>query len=177
MEKSFQQKVLAVQMSVKATKEQRNDFAKYNYRSAEQILAEVKPALSREGLTMTITDEVVAVGDRVYVKAVVRLTDGVERLEVSAFAREADDKKGMDASQVTGSTSSYARKYALCGMFLLDDNKDADTEQFQIVAALGEVNAATSEEELRVIWEKYPQLQSVKNFQASINNKKSKLKA
>lgn len=120
-----------VQAELKAPKGQYNSFGKYNYRSAEDILEAVKPLLKANGLVLTLSDDIVEVGGRVYVKATAKLTDGNEVVEVTAFAREAEAKKGMDDSQVTGTASSYARKYALNGLFLIDDTKDADTDQYK----------------------------------------------
>lgn len=121
------EKLIAVQLALKAPKNQYNSFGKYNYRNCEDILEAVKPLLAEQGLLLTIFDEVVEVQGRFYVKATAKITDGTQSIENTAFARESEDKKGMDASQVTGATSSYARKYALNGLFLIDDVKDADT--------------------------------------------------
>lgn len=121
--------LIKIQSELVAPKDLYNKFGNYNYRSAESILEAVKPLLSKYGAELTISDDVVLVGDRVYVKATVSITDGKETKTVTAFAREPSEKKGMDSSQITGATSSYARKYALNGLFLIDDNKDADTEE------------------------------------------------
>jgi hypothetical protein len=115
-----------IQKELNVPKKQFNSFGKYYYRSTEDIVEEVKKHLG--DLNLLITDEIVNIGERYYVRATVTLTDGVEKVEVSAFAREAGDKKGMDDAQVTGATSSYARKYALNGLFAIDDTKDADTQ-------------------------------------------------
>lgn len=120
-----------VQFKLKAPKGQTNNFGHYNYRSCEDILEAVKPLLHEAGLTLTLSDDVVAVGNRVYVKATATVTDGTDSVSNTAFAREAESKKGMDDSQVTGTASSYARKYALNGLFCIDDTKDADTEEYQ----------------------------------------------
>lgn len=120
-----------VQFKLKAPKGQVNSFGHYNYRSCEDILEAVKPLLHEAGLTLTLSDDVIAVGDRVYVKATATVTDGTDSVSNTAFAREAESKKGMDDSQVTGTASSYARKYALNGLFCIDDTKDADTEEYQ----------------------------------------------
>ena len=120
-----------VQVALKAPKNQYNSFGKYNYRSAEDILEAVKPLLAENGLTFTLSDDVVEVGGRVYVKATATVTDGNESVTVTAFAREAEVKKGMDESQITGTASSYARKYAMNGLFLIDDTKDADTDAYK----------------------------------------------
>ena len=120
--------LLNVIAGLKAPKNQRNNFGNYNYRSCEDILEAVKPLLLKYGLMMSINDDVVSVLDRVYVKATVTVWNDKESKQVSAFARESETKKGMDESQITGAASSYARKYALNGMFLIDDTKDADTQ-------------------------------------------------
>jgi len=114
-----------IQATLKAPKNQRNNFGGYNYRSCEDILEAVKPLLGE--CVLTLSDEVVEVGGRVYVKATatLMLSDGA-KAEVTAFAREPESKKGADASQITGAASSYARKYALNGLFLIDDTRDAD---------------------------------------------------
>lgn len=119
-----------VQYKLKAPKGQTNTFGHYRYRSCEDILEAVKPLLHETGLTLTLSDDVVAVGDRVYVKATACITDGTDSVSNTAWAREAESKKGMDDSQVTGTASSYARKYALNGLFLIDDTRDADTDEY-----------------------------------------------
>ena len=115
-----------IQKELKAPKGQRNTFGKYNYRSAEDILEAVKPLSSKRGLAVTISDEVVEVGTRIYVRSTVKLSSDSDCIESVAFAREPEDKKGMDSAQITGATSSYARKYAMNGLFAIDDTKDAD---------------------------------------------------
>lgn len=117
-------KLADIQKKLNAPKGQTNTFGGYKYRSCEDILMAVKPLLI--DLVITVNDEMVLVGDRIYVKATATITDGETSISTSAFAREAVSKKGMDDAQVTGSTSSYARKYALNGLLLIDDNKDAD---------------------------------------------------
>lgn len=123
----FIEKIVAIQSELKAPKGQYNSFGKYNYRSCEDILEGVKPLLAKHGLVLTIQDEIELIGDRYYVKATASITNGKESISTSAYARESLDKKGMDSSQVTGATSSYARKYALNGLLAIDDTKDADT--------------------------------------------------
>lgn len=122
-------KLLAVQVELKAPKSQYNSFGKYKYRNCEDILESLKPILEKVRATVIISDEIVNIADRFYVKATAKIVDvdTGDYVEVSAFAREDENKKGMDSSQITGSTSSYARKYALNGLFAIDDNKDADT--------------------------------------------------
>ena len=125
-------KVQEIQTHLKAPKNLYNSFGKYKYRNAEGICEAVKPLLAEHGLILTLSDEIVAVGERYYVKATATIcSDANEVLSVSAFARESLDKKGMDDSQITGTASSYARKYALNGLFLLDDTKDADTDEYR----------------------------------------------
>lgn len=125
---TINEKLLKIQSELVAPKDLYNKFGNYNYRSAESILEAVKPLLKTCGVTLTISDELVSVGDRYYVKATAKVFDNDGEVEVTAYARETEEKKGMDSSQVTGSTSSYARKYALNGLFCIDDTKDADTQ-------------------------------------------------
>ncbi|EIC5148332.1 ERF family protein [Salmonella enterica] len=123
------QKLINIQSSLNAPKNQYNSFGKYHYRSCEDIMAALKPLLKQEGVLQYITDEVVLIGNRFYVKSTVTLTDGESSISNAAFAREEETKKGADGSQITGSASSYARKYALNGMYNIDDAKDADTDE------------------------------------------------
>lgn len=127
------EKLQKVQSEMKAPKNLYNSFGKYSYRNAEGICEAFKPFGQKYGLALLLTDEVTEVGGRIYVKATATLVDTEPggTISVTAFAREAETKKGMDDSQVTGATSSYARKYALNGLFLLDDTKDPDTEEYQ----------------------------------------------
>lgn len=124
-EETLNKKLSDIQKKLDAPKGQFNSFGNYKYRSCEDILGAVKPLLG--DLVLTLSDEMVQLGDRYYVKATATLTDGQGSISVSAYARESLDKKGMDSSQITGATSSYARKYALSGLFAIDDTKDADT--------------------------------------------------
>lgn len=137
MENTLIDKLRMIQKELKAPKSQKNSFGNYNYRSCEDILEAVKPLL--KDCSLTISDEIVMIGDRYYVKARAQLTDNQVKpningedktsvISVFAFARESLEKKGMDSAQVTGAASSYARKYALNGLFLIDDTKDADTQ-------------------------------------------------
>ncbi len=122
------EKLVSIQTELKAPKTQFNKFAGYHYRNQEDILEAVKPLLKKYQLTLIITDEIQNIGDRYYVQATAKLFDVETGQSVlsTASAREDQDKKGMDLSQLTGATSSYARKYALNGLFLIDDTKDAD---------------------------------------------------
>lgn len=120
------EKLADIQHHLKAPKSQMNKFGGYKYRNCEDILQAAKPLVTGYGLLLTISDDIVEVAGRVYVKATAVLTDGKESIQTTAYAREEASKKGMDASQLTGATSSYARKYALNGLFCIDDTKDAD---------------------------------------------------
>lgn len=125
----IEEKILSIQNELKAPKGQYNSFGKYNYRSCEDILEAVKPLLKKYGCLLTIEDEIVPIGGRIYVRAIATIYDSEQRgdkVVISAYAREEEEKKGMDGSQITGASSSYARKYALNGLFLIDDTKDSD---------------------------------------------------
>ena len=131
-------KLATIQRLLKSPKGQRNSFGNYNYRSCEDIVEAAKPVMSDVECSLTLSDEIVEVGGRVYVKATATLhnasTDAVgsiTAISVTGYAREAASKKGMDEAQITGSASSYARKYALNGLFAIDDTKDADTDNYQ----------------------------------------------
>lgn len=123
------EKLLAVQTELKAPKGQYNSFGKYKYRSCEDILESVKPLLAKYKATIFLTDKIVIVGERYYIEATAHFVDveSIESIEATAYAREEESKKGMDGSQVTGASSSYARKYALNGLLDIDDTKDSDS--------------------------------------------------
>ena len=123
------QRLINIQQELKVPKSQRNTFGNYNYRSCEDILEEVKPLLKKQGLALIISDEILEISGRFYVKATAKLIDTNKDIlaTTSAFAREEETKKGQDGSQITGASSSYARKYALNGLFGIDDAKDSDT--------------------------------------------------
>jgi hypothetical protein len=129
---NFMKRVSAVQAELKAPKGQYNSFGKYRYRSCEDILEAVKPLLVKYGIVLTINDELIYLGDRYYIKSTACLRDTESECSIcnSALAREEETKKGMDGSQITGTASSYARKYALNGLFCIDDTKDADTDEY-----------------------------------------------
>lgn len=129
MENNLYNRLLAIQMELKAPKNQFNGFGKYSYRSCEDILEAVKPLCEKQGLVLMLSDSLEYISGRFYIKAMAILTDAEtgKQISASAFAREDETKKGMDGSQITGSASSYARKYALNGLFCIDDTKDADT--------------------------------------------------
>lgn len=127
---TIHERLILVQNQLKAPKSKYNSFGKYNYRSCEDILEAVKPLLQDAGLLMTLEDEITYIGDNLFVKATASVTDGKNVIRTTAFAGHSLEKKGMDFSQVTGTASSYARKYCLNGLFLIDDTKDADTDEY-----------------------------------------------
>lgn len=182
--------LIQIQKKLNAPKGQYNSFGKYKYRSCEDILAAVKPLLAETETTLTLHDEMLLVGNRYYVKATATLTskDGLT-VQTTAFAREEDAKKGMDASQVTGAASSYARKYALNGLFAIDDTKDADSlntspqytqpaapavpQETLMEEAMGLIGKAQSTAELTAIYNKYPELQGNANFTKALTARKT----
>lgn len=131
---NINEKLLKIQIELKAPKGQYNSFGKYKYRSCEDILEAVKPLLQENKCTLTIKDDMEQIGERYYIKATATLADTESDNTIitnTAYAREEENKKGMDGSQITGTASSYARKYALNGLFLIDDTKDADTDEYK----------------------------------------------
>ena len=141
------EKLIAIQSELKAPKSQYNNFGKYAYRNCEDILEALKPILKEHKSTIYISDEIVTVLERFYIKATVTFIDAEtgEKITNTAYAREEESKKGMDGSQVTGASSSYARKYALNGMFAIDDTKDSD---FTNTTVKGD-NSALSEAQIK----------------------------
>jgi len=119
-------KLSIIQSEIKTPKGQFNKFGNYKYRSCEDIIEAAKPVLQKHGFHLTLSDEIVNIGNRFYIKASAIICDGIETYETVAYAREEETKKGMDGAQITGAASSYARKYALNGLFAIDDTKDAD---------------------------------------------------
>ena len=126
------EKLMNIQQELKCNKGQYNSFGKYKYRSCEDILESVKPLLKKHKCILTLNDNLEYIGNRYYIKAIATITDieKGESISNTAYAREEEDKKGMDGSQITGTSSSYARKYALNGLFAIDDTKDADTDEY-----------------------------------------------
>lgn len=131
MSEELNAKLVKIQHELKAPKDQHNGFGNYNYRSLENILESVKPLLAEAGLSIIIGDDIVEVGGKVYVKATATISNGKVSISNTAFAREDESKKGMSDPQITGACSSYARKYAVQGLFAIDDSKDPDTESYQ----------------------------------------------
>ena len=183
--------LIKIQSELKAPKSQHNSYGNYDYRSCEDILGAVKPLLNKFGCTLTISDDVVMVGERIYIKAVATITNSKGVSEVTtAFAREEESKKGMDASQITGSASSYARKYALNGLFAIDDTKDADTlntsDAFTKGAAPAKkantidivkasIAVAKTMEELMFIFNANPELKGNPEFMSALSNRKKEI--
>lgn len=183
--------LITIQHNLKAPKSQRNDFGKFNYRSCEDILEALKPLLYETGCYLTLSDEIIAIGNRFYVQATATLTNSEgTQITTRALAREEDSKKGMDGSQVTGAASSYARKYALNGLFCIDDTKDADTNAYQkqqettvtppfmddnLALAIDDIKRATTREQLQQVWSTYKQYQTNPIFVARKDEQKTKL--
>lgn len=179
--------LLQIQSELKAPKGQFNAYGKYKYRSCEDILEAVKPILKKNNCTLLLSDSLIYVGERYYIKATATLINAEGKsVSTEAYAREEETKKGMDASQITGASSSYARKYALNGLLCIDDNKDSDTtntgdntpaapaktskeDNAEVEKAIAEINAAKSKEELINAIAKYKGNKSVINNLAFIN--------
>ena len=155
---NFYERVGAIQAELKAPKNLYNSFGKYKYRNAESICEAVKPLLSKYKCVLFLTDSVQVVGDRFYLKATATIRDMAsdESVSVDALAREPISKKGMDESQITGTASSYARKYALNGLFLLDDTKDADTDEYH-----NQTQSGTNDKPKTITKEMYEELKEL----------------
>lgn len=168
-ELSLQESLIAIQSKLKAPKNQYNSFGKYKYRSAEDILEAVKPLLAEHNVVLNMSDRIELIGTRYYLVCTAKVIKGEEEIISEGRAREDESKKGMDGAQVTGASSSYARKSALNGLFCIDDTKDADTDEYAQPApqpypeldmekellAESEANQAQSSAELTAIWNKY----------------------
>ena len=179
--------LLQIQSELKAPKGQFNAYGKYKYRSCEDILEAVKPILKKCNCTLLLSDSLVYVGERYYIKATATLVNAEGKsVSTESYAREEETKKGMDASQITGASSSYARKYALNGLLCIDDNKDSDTtntgdnapaapakaskeDSAEVEKAIAEINAAKSKEDLVKAIAKYKGNKSIINNLAFIN--------
>mgnify|MGYP002620109303 CR=1 FL=1 len=163
--------LIDIQRRLKAPKSQRNTFANYNFRSTEDILEALKPLLAENECYLCLSDEVRQIGERYYVYAEATIFNSTgESVRTQAYAREAEDKKGMDASQVTGMASSYARKYALNGLFAIDDNKDADSlpSKEEIDTATEKAKKASTVDELTVVWRDFPGLRTNETFKKAV---------
>ena len=173
--KNLTEKLISAQTELKAPKGQYNSFGKYKYRSAEDILEGVKPVNAKYGLLLHLSDEPVYIGDRHYIKATATITDGTDTMEVTAYARESANKKGQDESQITGTASSYARKYALNGLYLIDDTKDADTDEYQNQNGNQQTNdRAASEKQMKLLHFKAGEL--AKAYNMPVDKVKAQLK-
>ena len=155
---NIKEKLLEIQTNLKAPKSQFNKFGGYKYRNAEDILEAVKPLTKETKTTLTISDEIINIGNRYYVKAFATLfdTESEEFIQTTAYAREEETKKGMDGSQITGASSSYARKYALNGLFDIDDTKDSDTTNSNGKDYKSLIDNAKSVKELSNIYSQIP---------------------
>lgn len=186
--------LIEIQANLNAPKGQYNAFGKYKYRSCEDILRAVKKHLKEQRCVLTLDDDIVAVGDRVYVKATATIRNSAgETVTTTAFAREEETKKGMDASQVTGAASSYARKYALNGLFAIDDNRDADsrntTAQYTQPTVVQQgslldvfnthakpaIAKAQTKEELTSIYNQYGALRNLQEFMSALTARRKEL--
>lgn len=187
-EKTINDALLDIQARLKAPKGQTNNFGHYKYRSAEDILEAVKPLLKENGCFLTISDDIVMVGSRIYVKATITLSKNGETIHTTAFARESESKSGMDASQITGAASSYARKYALNGLFCIDDTKDADAlntnkEYTQpptdpnLELILANIKATRNLDELSEIWHECSAYQPNPIFSGAVSARKKELQS
>lgn len=188
-----------IQAKLKAPKGQFNSFGKYHYRSAEDILEAVKKVVNPMGFSITLTDSVGEVGGRIYVQSTATLDNGEIEYQATGFAREEETKKGMDGSQITGAASSYARKYALNGLFAIDDTKDSDATNdhgksqeskprlpfalpapskfdFEFAKLIKDVKSVIAIGELKGIWEKLTdEAKANKEIQQLFNHRKSEL--
>ena len=174
-----------IQAQLKAPKNQLNKFGGYKYRSCEDIMEAVKPLLAANNCTLTVCDSIEMVGNRIYIKATATIKNESGEVEqTTAFAREPETKKGCDEPQLTGTASSYARKYALNGLFAIDDAKDADTDEYtqQTKAAdpdtlivLDQVRQCQNVDELQRLWNELSGWQSNKAFIAEVNKRKKEV--
>jgi len=166
--------LVSIQSQLRAPKDQRNQFGKFNYRKAEDILAAVKPLLVQSGLLLTMDDEVVTIGDRVFLKATATITDGAKSVTTHGYA-ELDDHKGMSREQMTGAASSYARKYALCGLFCIDDSSNDPDVISKTPEWYNAVMCSRSRQELTAVWNHYKRYHNDPQFVAEVKNQSTKL--
>lgn len=194
----YMEALIKIQSELNAPKNLYNSFGKYSYRSAESILEAVKPLLKETGCQLTLSDDIIFIQDRFYVKATASLYDGKETVSVSAFAREDESKKGMDGAQLTGATSSYARKYALNGLFCIDDAKDQDTDEYTrqqqkeaprekmpdvaraknsdiLTPALKAIASANDKASLMEVWNRYAELHKDPTFTRHMSARKKEV--
>lgn len=185
--------LIKIQSELNAPKNLYNSFGKYSYRSAESILEAVKPLLKETKCQLTLSDDIIFIQDRFYVKATASIYDGKETVSVSAFAREDESKKGMDGAQLTGATSSYARKYALNGLFCIDDAKDPDMDEYAnqqqegkanvtltnnsdlLTPALKAIASANDKTSLMEVWNRYAELHKNPTFTRHMSARKKEV--
>lgn len=163
---SLQESLVAIQSKLKAPKGQFNSFGKYHYRSAEDILEAVKPLLAEHNVVLNMSDRVELIGTRYYVISTAKVIKGEEEIVSEGRAREDESKKGMDGAQVTGASSSYARKYALNGLFCIDDTKDADTDEYAKQQAAPKQQAKQAVKPAQPVPQPYPELDMEKELLA-----------
>lgn len=166
--------LIKIQSELKVPKSQYNSFGKYKYRSCEDIVESVKPLLLKYGCLLTLSDELVCIGSCTFVEATATFIHGEFKHQVKSSARLAQQKKGMDDAQITGSTSSYARKYALNGLFCIDDNKDSDV-QIPCDDLILLINSVQNVDELKNIWENNPEFHNNTEFSSQCSKMKEKL--
>ena len=182
-----------IQAEVQAPKNKFNSFGKYAYRSAENIIEAVKPIINPKGYHLILSDEMVIIGERYYIKATATISNGEKSYSATSYAREPEEKKGMDSAQISGTIGSYARKYALNGLFALDDNKDSDAtstetkpnvvvaeitltddERIELINSLG---ACTELGHVKELWNNLdPKYQAIKQVRNLVNTRKNQLK-
>lgn len=179
--------LIQIQQKLKAPKGQFNSFGKYKYRSCENILEAVKPLLKETNCILLCNDELIQIGDRYYVKATATITNSEgQQISTNSYAREEENKKGMDGSQITGTSSSYARKYALNGLFCIDDTKDSDTTNDHqtkekdetntyLSISIQDIKEATTLEALQQIWNKWSVFHQTPQFKNTVLTRKQQL--
>ena len=165
-ELSLQESLVAIQSKLKAPKNQYNSFGKYKYRSAEDILEAVKPLLAEHNVVLNMSDRIELIGTRYYLVCTAKVIKGEEEIISEGRAREDESKKGMDGAQVTGASSSYARKYALNGLFCIDDTKDADTDEYAKQQAAPKQQAKQAAKPAQPAPQPYPELDMEKELLA-----------
>jgi hypothetical protein len=181
-----------IQAEVQAPKNKFNSFGKYAYRSAENIIEAVKPIINPKGYHLILSDEMVIIGERYYIKATATISNGEQSYSATSYAREPEEKKGMDSAQISGTTGSYSRKYALNGLFALDDNKDSDatsteTKPNVVVAEItltkdeeteliNSLNTCTELGHVKELWNNLdPKYQAIKQVKKLVTNRKNQL--
>lgn len=174
--------LISIQSTLKSPKDKRNDFGKYNYRTAEGILESVKPLLFENGCFIYLSDSLIEIGGEVYLQATATIQNSTgEKISVTAYAREEENKKGMSSEQMTGSASSYARKYALNGLLAIDSSElDPDSRNNTVIEEpskelLNEISKANDLDTLRALWCKNPNFQRNQSFKNEINKRKGEL--